>query len=62
MEGIAWTEGKGAGYTLATCKSACEQDGDCVAIDFYTATKWCNLYDQANSTPTRIGSGASSYV
>lgn len=57
-EGIKRTFG-GAGFTLESCKMRCA--GNCRAIDFYSDSKWCNLFDSPCQSPNRVGSGASSY-
>lgn len=50
------------GFTLAQCKHKCQYDeGWCVAIDYFSATKKCNLYSVACEEPTFIGDGSSSY-
>lgn len=60
-ENIRRTSALGAGHTLSSCKLACEASKSCVAIDFYTSTNWCNLFDEACSTPQRKRYRASSH-
>merc|ERR1719316_2398557 len=59
-EGITRTSGK-SGYSLVTCKAACEGTAGCVAIDYYAQTGWCNFFDTACTTPLKTADGASSY-
>lgn len=59
-EGIVRTFGASP-FTLASCQSECRNTVGCVAIDFYSETGWCNLFDVACSLPARTRDGASSY-
>merc|ERR1712012_1107098 len=59
-EGIKRTFGD-KGFSLESCQKRCLETTGCVAIDFYTGSGWCNLFDEACSTPKRVGDGSSSY-
>lgn len=47
--------------TLESCKAFCKETVGCVAIDFFTKTAWCNLFDEVCSEPLASSNGASSY-
>merc|ERR1712012_13089 len=59
-EGIKRTFGD-KGFSLESCQKRCLETTGCVAIDFFTGSGWCNLFDEACSTPKRVGDGSSSY-
>merc|ERR1712099_40758 len=59
-EGIWRTFGEG-GFNLETCKARCLETAGCKAIDYYRESGWCNLYDNACSTPRSSHAGASSW-
>ena len=59
-EGITLTYGAN-GYTLTTCKTKCIETPVCAAIDFYTGSGWCNLFDTPCTSPMRTIHGATSY-
>merc|ERR1719336_1527881 len=59
-EGIWRTFGEG-GFNLVTCKARCLETAGCKAIDYYRESGWCNLYDNACSTPRSSHAGASSW-
>eukprot|EP00040_Diaphanoeca_grandis_P043841 m.269259 g.269259 ORF g.269259 m.269259 type:complete len:483 (+) comp83272_c0_seq1:143-1591(+) len=46
---------------LKCCQQLCLQLCDCVAVDYYRVTAWCNLYTKACTTPQKATEGASSY-
>lgn len=46
---------------LEGCQQQCRRTDGCMAVDFYSKTSWCNLYDRACSKPSRAHDGASSY-
>lgn len=60
VEGVRIAKELGTGYTLDTCKAACKEP--CQAIDFFTSTGRCNLYDLVCKTPLSAVDGASSYT
>jgi len=47
--------------SLASCKQSCWYRLDCMAIDYYRESKWCNFYFEACSTPLSTAAGASSF-
>mmetsp|Transcript_28540 Transcript_28540/g.52383 ORF Transcript_28540/g.52383 Transcript_28540/m.52383 type:complete len:673 (-) Transcript_28540:48-2066(-) len=59
-EGIKKMMGK-AGHKLDTCKALCSSTVNCMAIDYFKSTKWCNLFNAACKNPQRIADGSSSY-
>jgi hypothetical protein len=46
---------------LKCCKQRCEERCDCVAIDYYFGTMWCNLYTKACKLPHKRCAACSSY-
>jgi len=50
------------GFTLESCKEKCEQESKCMAIDYYSETGWCNLFDVSCSSPSFVLHGASHHV
>jgi len=58
-EGISRTFGQ-RGFTLESCQARCESTDGCVAIDFYSRSGWCNLYNEACANPLRGGRGSPS--
>jgi hypothetical protein len=58
-DGIMVSDSFGSGYTPQSCQAEC-QDG-CQAVDFFSATGWCNLYDRPCAHPTLEADGASSF-
>mmetsp|Transcript_61331 Transcript_61331/g.109287 ORF Transcript_61331/g.109287 Transcript_61331/m.109287 type:complete len:777 (-) Transcript_61331:67-2397(-) len=59
-EGIAFMD-HAPGFTIDTCKKHCEETEKCVAVDFYSESTWCILYDKACKAPLRSMSGSSSH-
>merc|ERR1719191_2656048 len=59
-EGIS-VLGSSTETSLDSCKTACEAQLDCAAIDYYETTKWCNFYDEACSMPLMEQDTASSH-
>merc|ERR1712110_125153 len=51
----------GRGFSLESCRNRCMTTTGCVAIDFYTVSGWCNLFNQACTNPLRQKAGSSSY-
>uniref|UniRef100_A0A7S4FXH2 Apple domain-containing protein n=1 Tax=Eutreptiella gymnastica TaxID=73025 RepID=A0A7S4FXH2_9EUGL len=47
--------------SLDACKAQCAARSDCVAVDYFTTTNWCNFYQKACNSPTDSHEGASSY-
>lgn len=46
---------------LSCCQQLCEDLCMCNAVDYYTDTSWCNLFETACSQPRKRTEGASSY-
>merc|ERR1719510_2341730 len=59
-EGITRTFGR-RGFTLETCQQRCLNTEDCVAVDFYARSGWCNLFNKACTNPLREKAQSSSY-
>merc|ERR1712117_238002 len=59
-EGITRTFGR-RGFTLESCQQRCLNTEDCVAIDFYARSGWCNLFNKACTNPLRERGQSSSY-
>eukprot|EP00440_Ansanella_granifera_P070206 gb/GFBE01076174.1/.p1 GENE.gb/GFBE01076174.1/~~gb/GFBE01076174.1/.p1 ORF type:complete len:499 (+),score=132.46 gb/GFBE01076174.1/:1-1497(+) len=50
------------GHTFESCKELCRQTPSCAAIDFYSGSGWCNVFDKACTKPsTTDWFGAQSY-
>mmetsp|Transcript_92846 Transcript_92846/g.178255 ORF Transcript_92846/g.178255 Transcript_92846/m.178255 type:complete len:698 (+) Transcript_92846:48-2141(+) len=49
------------GFSFARCKDKCEKTDNCLAIDFYSQTGWCILYDTPCTTPLKVKDGSSSH-
>ena len=47
--------------TLDQCKRMCFYSSNCVAIDWFRNTKWCNLFDDACKKPLQDQNGAASF-
>lgn len=47
--------------TIDACRTSCERDGACIAVDFYWQNSTCDLYDAACMTPLAAADGASSF-
>eukprot|EP01065_Artemidia_motanka_P046973 TRINITY_DN7239_c3_g1_i1.p1 TRINITY_DN7239_c3_g1~~TRINITY_DN7239_c3_g1_i1.p1 ORF type:complete len:651 (+),score=197.98 TRINITY_DN7239_c3_g1_i1:102-2054(+) len=61
-QGISRTAARWNMPSLESCFAACVDDPECVAVDWYCETKWCNLYSEACANPTDTHQGASSYA
>lgn len=46
---------------VRSCQKACTNIPECQAVDFYNATRWCNLYSAACMAPTATWDGACSF-
>lgn len=62
LENIERREFVEAVENLGTCQEICARKEWCKAVDFYSTTGWCNLYEQGCKTPQRKDSGATSYI
>lgn len=47
--------------SLEKCQNACIDTAGCEAIDYYSKTMWCNMYDRACTSPDKDHDGASSW-
>ena len=63
-QGIARSEmlGEDPSRTLQDCQQMCEVRSSCMAVDFYAESGWCNIYEDACTTPLRSEQGSSSYA
>merc|ERR1719326_1575852 len=43
--------------SLEACKKACMTRLECIAVDYYKKTSWCNLYDEGCKTPLSTADG-----
>lgn len=50
------------GFDLVSCSDKCSSQSNCVAIDYYESTGWCNTYDQICNNPLETKDGASSFT
>jgi len=61
-EGITRVSFYESAQTLEVCQTMCQDRHDCMAIDYYAESGWCNLYDDVCTSPMRSEQGSSSYA